>query len=305
MTTQLLCQIHCQILCQIIFTCLVVNGISTSAYSASFSPLIIFGEDNRQEIYATPKPWFEISQSVAAKISIEHLIDGNLIGSPLSKRVCPGTRFEQQITVANCTGFLVKPNIMVTAGHCVKTQDDCDKFVWVFDFALRSQSDTTYTQVQPNQIYKCLKIHNRRYEGFGAVDYAILELERPVENRQPLKLGHNLAITPGSLVTSIGHPIGLPQKFIDNASVIRLSDADRTIDTDLDVFQGNSGSPVFDAATGLVISITSHGHEDLTRDPVNFCKNLKVCKPGDNCYWSSSSRVINMKDEPVLKDLFE
>jgi hypothetical protein len=103
-------------------------------------------------------------------------------------------------------------------------------------------------------------------------------------------------------VTSIGHPSGLPQKFIDGASIIQLSDAERNIDTDLDAFQGNSGSPVFDASTGVVIGITSHGHADHVRDPEKLCKIPKICMPGDKCYWSASSRITNLKDEPIFKN---
>ncbi len=90
----------------------------------------------------------------------------------------------------------------------------------------------------------------------------------------------------------LGHPNGLPLKVADSASVLR-NDEPRSFDTDLDAFQGNSGSPVFDAASRKVIGIVSHGHADNVRE--GSCKVPRVCKPGDGCYLDTASGTWNMK----------
>ncbi len=271
--------------------------------SLKLETYVIFGEDNRREVYSAPPQWQEISQSIAGKVSFEHLkSDGSeLLGVPLGRKVCPSSRFSEQVTVPSCTGFLAKSNVLITAGHCMKTKDDCDKFAWVFNYALKSAGDSRYTKTSPNQIYKCKRVISQRIEDFGAVDYTIIELDRPVEGRQPLRLGFDAIVKVGMSVTNIGHPSGLPLKFVDGATVIRLSDSDRTLDTDLDVFQGTSGSPVFDGETGVVIGINSHGHSDYRHDGPGNCRAVRVCLPGDNCHWSASSRISNLRNEPIFK----
>lgn len=275
-----------------------------TSYS-KFQPNVIFGEDSRQEMFALAPFWQQISLAIAGKVSVDHIgASGGgfeLIGTSLSKKVCPTNRFAQQITVPTCTGFLVSSNLLVTAGHCMKTQEDCDKYVWVFGYTLKNETDLSYTKVPSEQVFRCKKVHSRRLEDFGAVDYTIIELDRSVENRIPVQLGLETNVYPGMPLASIGHPLGLPLKFIDGATVIQLNNGDRSLDTDLDAFQGNSGSPVFDASTGVVVGITSHGHADHIRDPETNCKVTRVCMPGDKCHWSSTSRISNLKDEPILK----
>jgi V8-like Glu-specific endopeptidase len=278
---------------------------ATPVNSTGARPYAIYGDDNRQEVFAAPAFWQELSRSIAGKVSMEHISQGGggiqLIGSPLSKKSCPTNRFADQITVPSCTGFLVKENILITAAHCMKASVDCANFVWVFGYNLQNESDKGYTRVANNQVYRCKQVLSRRYEDFGAVDYTIIELDRPVIDRPSLKLGFETPVDPGTPLATLGYPSGLPMKLTDGAAIIGLSEENRTIESNLDVFQGNSGSPVFDAATGSVIAIISRGHADHTRDPEKLCKLNKICMPGDNCHWSSSSRVTNMKDEPSLK----
>lgn len=270
-----------------------------------FQPNVIFGEDNRQEIYSLSPFWQQISLAIAGKVSHEHLQTSGggyqLIGTELNKRVCPTNKFADQMTAPSCTGFLVSPTLIVTAGHCVKSQADCDNYSWVFGFQKRDEADKNYMKINGDQVFRCKKIHSRKFENFGAVDYAILELDRPVENRPPVQLGFDVTPYPGMQVTSLGHPLGLPMKFIDSATVIKLVDNDLTIATDLDSFQGNSGSPMFDATTGIVLGITSHGHADHIRDPEKNCKIVRICNPGDDCHLSANSRISNLRDEPILK----
>jgi S1-C subfamily serine protease len=279
--------------------------LATSA-SSFFEPTVIFGDDNRQEIYSVATEWQEISNSIAGKVSYEHITNQggywHLEGVPLNRRVCPSNRFSEQITVPSCSGFLVKPNILITAGHCMRNPEDCSAHYWVFGYALKSATDVDYQKVDSNQVYRCKSVLARRQEDFGAVDYTIIELDRPVVNRQPLPLGFHTAVRAGQSVIGIGHPNGLPMKLADGATIIEIADENRTLATDLDQFQGNSGSPIFDANTREVIGIASNGHADYVRDQEKLCKIPKICNPGDKCYLSASSRVTNLLVEPIFAD---
>lgn len=275
---------------------------TTIGAQAQNKPYAIYGDDNRQEMFAVDPFWQNVGRSIAGKVSIEHFSSDKteLKGAPLSKRVCAGTRFSEQITVPKCTGFLVKPNILVTAGHCMDTPEDCSNFVWVFGYALQNDSDRKYTKVTQSQIYRCRRLVGFQFRYLGGLDYAIIELDRPVTDRTPLALGFDIPITKGMPLAIIGHPNGIPMKFSDGAEIIQLTDNDEAFASNLDVFQGNSGSPVFDLVTGKVLGITSHGHADHVRDPEKLCKINKVCLSEDNCHWSVASRVTNMKNEPAL-----
>ncbi len=48
--------------------------------------------------------------------------------------LCEGERFSGQPQGSYCTAFLIGENLAVTAGHCVKSQDDCDNMKLVFGF---------------------------------------------------------------------------------------------------------------------------------------------------------------------------
>lgn len=281
------------------------------AESGKLSIMAINGEDNRQELSQAQSKWREIGRSLAGKVSNEAIrnsgASSQLVGLPLNKKMCPGTRFSEQITVPTCTGFLVKSNVLVTAAHCIKEENDCTGYSWVFEYALSNpqESSANYTKVENNRIYKCTKILGRNYQNFGNIDYAILQLDRPVEGRNPLQMGWDLPLLPGQAVTNIGHSSGLPLKFKDSANILRITPDGLGIDTDLDLFHGDSGSPVFDDATGMVIGITSHGHADSRHEDGKVCSALRICRPEDNCYPSTSSRISNLKADPVFKTLFQ
>ncbi len=264
----------------------------------------IFGKDDRQELFSTPARWREIGRSIAGKVSADHITDHGayweLHGEPLSTKECPGNRFADQVTVPNCTGFLVKPDLLVTAAHCVKSQDDCDSFSWVFEYALADAADKNYTKAAADRVYKCKKIVARNYQNFGDVDYAILQLDRPVAGRQPLKLALDAKVTPGIELINIGNSNGLPLKFKDSAKINKVRAGGQAFESDLDTFGGDSGSPVFDAGTGEVIGITSSANADHFHDGASNCRQLKVCNPGDNCYPAVSSGIWNLKNEPAL-----
>lgn len=264
----------------------------------------IFGEDDRQELYSVEARWREAGRSIAGKVSKDHLAGRGsyweLQGTPLSQKECPGNRFADQITVPSCTGFLVKPDLLVTAAHCIKSQDDCDNYYWVFEYALAGAGDKNYTKAVADRVYRCERIVSRNYREFGDVDYAILKLDRPVEGREPLKLALDAVAHTGQELVNIGNSNGLPLKFKDSAKVINVKAGGLAFESEMDTFGGDSGSPVFDSGTGEVIGITSSGHADHYHDGVNTCRQLKVCKPGDNCHLSVASGIWNLKDEPVL-----
>lgn len=287
-----------------VFCALFLRGSCSAAEEGPFSTKAIFGNDDRQELFSTASRWRELGRSIAGKVSMDHIRNSGsnweLQGEPLSKKECPGNRYADQITVPSCTGFLAKPNILVTAAHCVKSQDDCDRFYWVFEYALSQAGDKGYAKVGGDRVFRCKRIVSKKYQNFGDVDYALLELDRAVAGRNPLRLGFDLRLSVGQPVVNIGNSNGLPLKFKDSAKIIGMKDNQQSFDSDLDTFGGDSGSPVFDAETGVVIGIQSTAHADHYHDDVRNCRQLKICRPGDKCHPATSSRISNLENEPAL-----
>lgn len=276
--------------------------LQTTQNDNPFGLFAVYGEDNRIEPFNAGAMEFELSKSIAGRISLEHLqvVGGNyqVTRTTLGAEKCRKNRFAEQTLGPSCSGFLVHPDILVTAAHCMTTADKCSDNVWVFDYALKNATDQTYKIIPQKNVYKCKQVLARRYSDFGNVDYTIIQLDRPVTDRNFLTM--DFSHDSPSLQTptfAVGFPSGLPLKITPGGRVLK-NDNPYAFDTDLDIFQGNSGSPVFDQNTGKVIGITSHGHEDYTRDKGDpTCKIPKVCMPGDNCYLSTASRVSNLEDD--------
>jgi hypothetical protein len=111
-------------------------------------------------------------------------------------------------------------------------------------------------------------------------DYAIIELDREVLDREPVRLNLDSIARKDDRLLIMGHPMGLPLKVASNARVIK--NGKKFFATNLDSFQGNSGSPVFNVNTGEVEGILVRGKADTLR--ANSCSKINYCdENGENC----------------------
>jgi hypothetical protein len=232
-------------------------------------PFVIYGDDDRLDLFEEISP---LKRSMAR--SVAALVDGAYV-SPIDARnfaiqmisfresygLCPGERFIEQNVAADCTGFLVAPDIMATAGHCLHGPDACANLKVVFDFALFTPGKGP-DRFSSDQIYSCKQVltstHTER------TDFALFQLDRPVRDRPPLPLSRNGSPARGSGIFVIGHPAGLPVKIADNAQV-RDSSEDLFV-TNLDTYAGSSGSPVINSTTFEVEGILVSGERDFEAD---------------------------------------
>src|SRR5690606_39183124 len=131
--------------------------------------------------------------------------------------LCPGERFVAQPIVAVCTGFLVPPDLVATAGHCVDLDYPCDQLAFVFGFEMLA-ARTPARASPPSPLYYCAAVTGREL-ALGGPDWAILLLARDVEGRQPLPLRQDGQVPDGDPLLLSGHPLGLPLKLAGGARV--------------------------------------------------------------------------------------
>ncbi len=258
-----------------------VLALSFSAFASNTQVDVIYGEDNRKDVFeSTDSALVELSRSTAAMISMDNLKtvkNGEIqisAGTLAGRGVCAKERFSKQISAANCSGFLVAPNVLVTAGHCIKTAADCASYKWVFDYKV-DHADQGAVNVPKTSVVSCKKIISRSLDQISKDDYAVIELDRKVEDRRPLAFRKTGKITKGTAIAVIGHPTGLPTKIADGAKVRSLST--KFFVANLDTYGGNSGSAVFNTKTSEVEGILVRGENDYVYDSALGCQVSNVC----------------------------
>jgi V8-like Glu-specific endopeptidase len=246
---------------------------------------VIYGDDNRKDVFESrDSALVELSRSTAAMIAPANLtlsgVEVTVNSKTLQSRgICAKERFSQQASAANCSGFLVAPNIIVTAGHCIKNQESCDNFKWVFDYRV-DHSDQKSVRVHSSSVYSCKKIISRALDSASKLDFAVIELNKKVLDRRPLAFRRSGKIAKGTSVAVIGHPTGLPAKITDGATVRSLNT--NFFVTNLDTFAGNSGSAVFNTKTSEVEGILVRGENDYVFDSALGCQVSNRCLK-DSC----------------------
>lgn len=173
-----------------------------------------------------------------------------------SMGVCEKERFSNQVTLPRCSGFLVGEDTLVTAGHCVTSMSDCKNYRWVFDYVAGTD------KIKKSNVYKCKEVIGRKQTLgiFATKDYAVIKLDRRVEDREPLKYRKRGRIKKNAEIVVIGHPSGLPTKIADGAKVTKKRW--NFFYANLDTYGGNSGSAVFNKKTGEVEGILIQGAKD-------------------------------------------
>jgi hypothetical protein len=274
---------------------LFVLALCMMSSSLVASTKVVYGEDNRKDVYETTNPLFiKLAQSTAGMVS-NRLLQKNSDNTYSIKRkisleegmnLCPSEKFSQQPLLANCSGFLVGEDILVSAGHCFKGQAEgsCQNASWVFGMQMDDENSINLDSIAANNVYRCKRVIKAVLD--DKQDFAVIQLDRKVNGRAPLKFRTEGKVTNKSQLVVIGHPTMMPTKIADGGTVLQNFDAYQ-FTTTLDTFQGNSGSAVFDSETGILEGILVSGKTDYipsdTKDPES-CVVVNVCDmDGTNC----------------------
>jgi len=268
------------------------------------STKVIYGEDNRKDVYDSSNATFiELAKSTAAMINKNNLKsllksgEVEISGTTLEGRgICAQERFSKQISVATCSGFLVSANKLVTAGHCIETERDCENYKWIFDYKV-DHADQATVNIPSTSVFSCKRIIARKLDNISKDDYALIELDRNVTDRQPLKFRQSGRIDNGDALVVIGHPTGLPTKISDGAKV--RSRQMKFFVANLDTYGGNSGSAVFNVESGEVEGILVRGDTDYVYNSTLGCQASNVCAD-ESCRGEDVTYITNIS---ALKNL--
>jgi len=185
---------------------------------------------------------------------------------------CSGERFGHQKIGGWCSGFLVGSDVIVTAGHCGKTEAEIQNTAYVFGFQASSKTDMGSSTFDSNQVYfgRELIAHDLSSEG----DFAIVRLDREVNapDSTPLSLRASGSPVEGGNLGVIGYPSGLPVKVAFGHATKLIKDQGPWLISNLDTYGGNSGSPVFNS-NGEVEGILVRGATDYRMKENCFISN--------------------------------
>ena len=311
-------------------TVLAVAILSISANVSAAQPKVAYGEDNRIDIVDSR----DAMRKTLAASTATQVKNGNLTLSedkssyalknenledfmlkvsrtwwdPQGKPLCEGEKFAKQLSIGNCSGFLVGDKYLVTAGHCMTSDNDCSGAKWVFDYKKGEVEDLS---LEADKVYSCKTIVSQKLTSHDKMDYALIELDRVVEGREPLQFRKEGKIGLGEGLFVIGSPSGLPLK-ISGDSTVQANSNDVYFDADLDTFGGNSGSAVFNARSGEVEGILVRGAKDYatyTRKDENGndyqCQGVNYCESGVTggaCGGEAVTRITNVEIEKNITE---
>jgi hypothetical protein len=263
----------------------------------------VYGKDDRYEAGGeeTGRPFTTL---VGATVLIEAASDLTPVGggkfrlrtvslnewcqSVKGKPLCAGTRFMSQPCSPDCSGVLIAPDIVLTAGHAVMHyKNNINDRRFIFEFWMLD-NNTARLEFPAEMVYSGKEIIDWRATWTGP-DWALVRLDRPVTGRQHLGsfLRRSGKVGDRATLYALGHPTGLPMKWA--VGRVRDNSGDERIETNLDTFAGNSGSPVFSIGQGAKIEGSLiGGEEDYVQ--VGDCYQVKQCSD-EGCMGEMVQRI--------------
>lgn len=294
-----------------------------SFFFSSFSFAAVYGTDTRQFTRNRSVAIMISNTSIEASKQVSNLVNLDTDTIQNNQYMCSSERFAnaQSFFVA-CTGFLIAPDLIMTAGHCAVNFGEernvanpyCTDFSWYFDFEADSSGRVVTKNIPAENIYACDKIIHTAHTSepindhvikFGD-DFALIKLKKAVTNRKPLTLTSERPL-PGQTISMVGHPLGGPKIGTKGTILSNEAAYDRAA---ISGFEGNSGSPVFNDK-GEVFGILVRGYPaGLVDNPNdNQCRITNRCTAdGKNCTvldpdQASGDHIMPLGLIPELKEM--
>jgi V8-like Glu-specific endopeptidase len=185
--------------------------------------------------------------------------------------------YNQRMSAAHCSGFLVSPDVIATANHCLEDENGTPlspgDIRFVFGFELYDDG-ALRTRISNDQIYYGVSVRASNADR----DWALVNIDRPVTDHNVLPIRRSGTVAVNTQVNIVGHPVGLPAKHSGPAPVTIVDTGSGLFATVTDGNRGNSGSPVINDSNheveGILIAGPGNGYPD---NPTRGCKEELRC----------------------------
>jgi len=264
--------------------------------------LTVYGVDNRKDLFeVTDSNVQRVADGVVAVLD-DVLVTPNADGTSristetygVVNGLCASEPFFNQPACDEhrcCTGFLVAPQVILTAGHCVDHFNLSNRR-FVFGYKMRDAVSPMVFDIPNYEIYRGRELIAWNCDPRGD-DFAVVLVDRIVRDHRPLPIRRTGEIASDQPVYVIGHPMALPLKFAEGARVTRNEDASFFV-ANLDTYTANSGSPVLNYSHE-VEGILVRGATDFV--PVGDCLKSLVCpivKGQSDCTGEECMRIARI-----------
>ncbi len=257
-----------------------IFSLTSIQSSHADAPFVLYGNDDRREVFEEKSSIKRtLARSVAAVFApgvLKKNRDGSYSADAVSYRseynLCETERFAEQSIASDCSAFLIAPDVVATASHCIIDEWNCSRLRFAFDYGYMKLGQDPNLLPAEN-VYRCDRILSMSDADNSKRDFAIVKLDREVTSREPLKLRTQGMVNAGEELFVIGHPSGLPMKIASRARVREVL-ADKIL-ANLDTYAGNSGSPIFNAKTYEVEGLLVSGEQDFVK--VGSCNISRRC----------------------------
>ncbi len=207
------------------------------------------------------------------------------------ENLCDGERFEDQSSAAHCSGTLIDATHILTAGHCVQSQEFCNKLKFVFNYEEKTGASPV-DSIAKKDVYSCKSLVSPAYVKDKTPDMAIIELTTAVVNVTPIEMEWQNSVSEGDSVFAIGYPSGSPKKLAQGQV---LNVGAMYFRATIDTFAGNSGSPIFSDKTKRIVGILKGGALDYVEDTEKSCNRVNICKES-TCRGELVLRTASLKN---------
>lgn len=263
---------------------LLLSGIFMSTTALAQIQIVrpLYGADSRREFSSVERSQKKLADSTGALIPNSFLVKKfrkYKIDAPTheeSNGVCKTERYLKQPSASICSGTLIASDLILTAAHCYNSEAICQKASWVFGY---HESKNGKYEIKEKEVYRCKEIVYNNFDLSMGADFAVIKLDRKVKGHDPVSLRPSGAPAVKTKLILIGHPNGLPTKIADDAWVTEIQE--NILMTNVDAYSGNSGSGVFNADTGFLEGVLSHGKTDYEENEELSCKISQVYQMDD------------------------